>query len=64
MHYAIHHIDKVASTNDLAFEVCAEKEPEEGTVYVAYEQTAGKGYHDNIWVMAVIQIKIMNWMMY
>ncbi len=50
MHYAIHHIDKVASTNDLAFEVCAEKEPEEGTVYVAYEQTAGKGYHDNIWV--------------
>lgn len=40
--------ERVASTNDLAFEMAERGEPE-GTVILAREQDAGKGRHGRIW---------------
>ncbi len=49
MHFVIHHIEKVGSTNDFAFEACSATRIEEGTVYSARKQHTGKGYHDHVW---------------
>jgi len=50
MYFAIQHIDKVTSTNDFAFEACTKLKPVEGAVYIADEQVAGRGYHENVWI--------------
>ncbi len=49
MRFKIHHIDPVDSTNNYAFEFCKKAKVEEGIVYVASEQYAGKGHNQNHW---------------
>jgi len=50
MEFDIHHIDRVDSTNRYAFGLCTREEIAEGIVYLAREQYAGKGYHQNSWL--------------
>jgi BirA family biotin operon repressor/biotin-[acetyl-CoA-carboxylase] ligase len=50
MEFEIHHIERVDSTNRYAFEFCTREEIAEGIVYLAREQYAGKGYHQNSWL--------------
>jgi len=49
MRFIIHHIDKVDSTNNYVFELCKKAKVEEGSVYVADEQYAGRGHNQNYW---------------
>jgi len=49
MRFIIHHIDQVDSTNNYVFELCKKAKVEEGSVYIADEQYAGRGHNQNHW---------------
>ena len=50
MQFDIHNIERIDSTNSYAFGVCTKEKVAEGTVFLAREQYAGKGYHQNAWL--------------
>ena len=50
MRFAIHHLDRVGSTNKFAFDLYKNKEAKEGDVFLATEQFDGRGYHSNSWL--------------
>ena len=50
MKFSIFNIERLASTNSYAFDLCKQKKTKEGDVFVAVEQFSGRGYHDSHWV--------------